>query len=408
MSWAEALQRSGDAAAARCVQREAPSTAFCIAGAARSFAAPLVQEALLHHLVRAYGGSSRSRCFFLLKSDDSHKLWELPAPGAMRFVAHRVSLDPIEKALRGRWTDWIGDAVIVNGSGAAADAQSRDDQALIRRVDADPAAWLRFRSKCVPTKNSTDPKTGVPAGARYLSVGTNEERLILNHLNSAWCRGAIERYEARVGVAFDHVVFARPDLLWYKPVTPWCQLAPAGAVHVCPRAGCDTMWVAAREHATALLDQARGHRDCTDRVSSASVWRVGRVELTTGCCVDSERLLWWTVRAHGLPANLSSLPPPGVQHGVLRTVHGVCETVFDEHFERWAFAMAKVSAGIHLPTALALRREFGHGAMCTFRNGRCHPPSNATDEQRKRATDECRTALGARPSKVHWVRAAGR
>ena len=54
--WSRLLQRSGDRANARCNETGAgppPRTAFCIAGAARSFAAPLMQVALWNHLIRA-------------------------------------------------------------------------------------------------------------------------------------------------------------------------------------------------------------------------------------------------------------------------------------------------------------------------------------------------------------------
>ena len=54
--WSRLLQRSGDRANARCNETGAgppPRTAFCIAGAARSFSAPLMQAALWNHLIRA-------------------------------------------------------------------------------------------------------------------------------------------------------------------------------------------------------------------------------------------------------------------------------------------------------------------------------------------------------------------
>ena len=96
-------------------------------------------------------------------------------------------------------------------------------------------------------------------------------------------------------------------------------------------------------HADALLSQAEAHRDCP----TFAPMRWGRgVGTVTSCCMDAERLLWWTARARALPLN-TSLPPPGAAglYVVLRYVEGVCETVLDERYERVVYLMKKIKEG---------------------------------------------------------------
>jgi len=186
----------------------------------------------------------------------------------------------------------------------------------------------------------------------------------------------------------------------YRPAVPWCELKPRDGVHVCASAACDTMFVAGREYAMPLLDQARQHRDCAS--GAVSLWRArGGRSVLTGCCTDAERLLWWTVRTYGMPSFLGSLPTPGSQHHVLRIAENACDISFDVRFERWPYAMKVVSAGLPLTTAIGLRRVFGGKAMCTLRNGRCSRPlpdgKNETSvEDRQTFTSACREALGLR------------
>ena len=52
----------------------------------------------------------------------------------------------------------------------------------------------------------------------YLRSQNNQERTLLHQPGLAWCHGAITRYEDRSRRAFDLVVHARPDLVWWEPV----------------------------------------------------------------------------------------------------------------------------------------------------------------------------------------------
>ena len=97
---------------------------------------------------------------------------------------------------------------------------------------------------------------------RLLHLAPQEERLIKDHMGRKWCLGAIRRGEARRGKAYDIVVFARPDLLWLRPVKPWCAYDSAHVLFSCPVLGCDMFWASPRQHALSLLSQADMHRDC--------------------------------------------------------------------------------------------------------------------------------------------------
>ena len=97
---------------------------------------------------------------------------------------------------------------------------------------------------------------------RLLRLPLQEERLIKDHLGKKWCLGAIHRSEAHRGKPYDIVVFARPDLLWLRRVTPWCAYDSAHVLFSCPTLGCDMFWASPRQHATSLLSQAAMHRDC--------------------------------------------------------------------------------------------------------------------------------------------------
>ena len=85
--------------------------------------------------------------------------------------------------------------------------------------------------------------------SEYLRAGNNQERMILHHLGPSWCASAIARYEARSGRAFDLVVYARPDLVWWQPVVPWCELRWREQIIACHEPGCDMAWIAPRRAA---------------------------------------------------------------------------------------------------------------------------------------------------------------
>ena len=321
----------------------------------------------------------------------------------------------------------------MNGSGSpeggdgdgTSHPQHEAQRGALRFVEANATLWQRFRSSCTRDDGRArasglpnvlrpgDPVPRATTTERYLAMGNNEQRLIDNHLSLRWCREAIERFERRASarerarVRFDEVIYARPDLLWKLPVTPWCELR-RGAVHACPRAGCDTVWVAPREYAAPLLSQAEAHRDCEHLSNPVTPWRVRSSApsaprlthgLYTDCCADAEHLLWHTIRTRQMPYEYASLPSPGKQHVLLRFVEGVCEAAFDPLYDTWQFATLKISEGLPFDTGIALRLAFGNGTMCTaFRGGKCvrPPTSSPSVAARRRAVADCRAGLGVR------------
>ena len=255
-TWLTDLQRSGDVAGQRCANETSPPphTAFCIAGAARSFAAPLIQEALWHHLVRAFGSANSSKFFFLLKTEDSDKHHERPVLGALNYDARHVSAEPLEKAVR-RWEGRVAEAWIVHGSGSL---EVNDDDSTqrspIRSTRANATAWLRYRAACVhahqPAGARNESRDGGGGGGgnkpgasslasrknprdSYLAEGNNEQRLILHHLGLRWCRTAIEKHEITSSRRFEIVIFARPDLWHAQGLTRCSHICICTLLHMC-------------------------------------------------------------------------------------------------------------------------------------------------------------------------------
>lgn len=220
LSLYDRLELSGNRAAKRCIninassrrRREAvaPAVAFCIAGAARSFSAPLVQQALLHHLVRAYGGANGSRVFYLLKTADSDKMHEVTGGRfRMKYVARTADANALMSAL-GTWqrANLLGEALVLHGSGVHthSDVERRprdpNQEAAVATARANSTAWRLYRSRCVDTHDTPGVWQATPSSVAvqrnasntkalpYLAYGNNEERLIANHLSLSWCREA--------------------------------------------------------------------------------------------------------------------------------------------------------------------------------------------------------------------------
>ena len=330
--WENRIGGQGRAATRACDRMDAPLApprcAFCIAGAARSFASPLVLEALRANFLEPIAGSNfvttGSRVFLSLKVADSSKRIT-----GVAFDRHHSSIAPLQAALTSS-TSWLApalaDAVIVNGSGSfAGSTPARSPFAGPMVVPADESVWRSFRaSQCPPKNASALGGAGGPVGIRqphlsargrpgmlvnrstvvllepgasiptpppstccrkspYLLDGNNEERLIHQHLGLAWCSGAISRWERGFDVTgssandagrrrrrsrFEVVVFARPDLLWWQPMPPWCQMGKLDVrktMLACDKPGCDMVWAAPRRYMERLMGQATSNRPAPPR-----------------------------------------------------------------------------------------------------------------------------------------------
>ena len=255
-----------------------PRCVLCITGAARgSFATPLALSALRKNFVEALG--CPVRILLQLKTEDSMK--ELSV-SRMGFGVHTAPVAALKSALLLPWlASRLEEAVIVNGSGSflgalTPSADNRPASQPIRAVvTSNSSAWRAYRAR----RCTLSP---------YLSAGNNQERMLLNHLGQSWCRAAIQRAEMRQGHPFDLVAFARPDLVWWRPVRPWCTWfgtrETGGAsdevgttMLSCNHSGCDMAWVAPRRYAITLLSQAELHRECDGRAAA--------------CCATPEGLL---------------------------------------------------------------------------------------------------------------------
>ena len=137
----------------------------------------------------------------------------------------------------------------------------------------------------------------------------------MQHLQLEWCTQAIMRAEKRRERRFDLVVHVRPDLLWLRPVEPWCrwqsrQEDKRRQMFSCPGLGCDFFWAVERKYMTYLFGQARLYHECDENpgVEFLPERHQG------GCCSFSESLLSYA-KNYSTPSNkapLSSFWP--VQH----------------------------------------------------------------------------------------------
>lgn len=228
--------------------RAPPVAAVCIAGAARTFPSPLVLTGLRTNFLKALG--CPTRLFMLLKAADTPKLKGVQR---MSFAQHRTSVDALRAALALPWlAHLIEEAAIINGSGSFSGTGRgvrAPPGAMV--VASNETAWRAQRARrCVLST--------------YLATGTNEQRLILNHLGQSWCRDAIVRAEARMGHRFDLVAFTRPDFVWWRPLPSWCRWGSEPTLVSCNRSGCDMAWVAPRSYMGALFGQLEQHRECTE------------------------------------------------------------------------------------------------------------------------------------------------
>ena len=336
--WETAARAAASPVIARCTEStaRAPRIAYCVAGAARSFATPLVLTMLRHNLYRVLGGDAEGSRFFLqLKQLDSDKLVTGVMRSSTSFRRHNETT--LAHLLAALATPWLraatGEAVVVDGSGAST-ATGRAEQPV---APSDDQLWRQFRAtQCNATARAHGATRCCHMG-EYLRAGNNQERMILHHLGPSWCASAIARYEARSGRAFDLVVYARPDLVWWQPVVPWCELRWREQIIACHEPGCDMAWIAPRRAAEVLMSTAELHRDCG----------------VDTCCSTSERLLWLAeakaLRLHGLTANHrlgkalfhsqdthngqgALQRAAGQTASLLRSVHGVCKLAFDRAF----------------------------------------------------------------------------
>lgn len=335
-----------------------PRTAVCITGAARSFSAPLVQAGLRHNLIPSLGNV---RLFLQLKSRDSDK-----AEGWFgQYSQHRENISNVETLLATLSRPWlarlIGEASVLGGNGSYL-GEGAANSSIIRPVAPDGALHAEYR----------------PSGACASQPKPRllyRDRQLLLYLGMEWCRRAVLRHEAATGVAFESVAFARPDLVWWEPPTPWCRREPRrkGLVHA-GALGSDQAWVVPRGQMNAFLSLAARLRDCK----------------AERCCGPAESVLADVARSSDLAvedhAARNSFTPQQGHLSLLRSVQGVCEAVLHPSYDgRRACAFERGALALPITTANALRRLFVENASTQV---------HLVPESTYLA---CRQALGATP-----------
>ena len=302
-----------------------PHMAFCVAGAARTFATPLVVRHLVTNFIEplsspcgSMGSTPRAShsaaLFLLLKTQDTYK-----SLGSVGFEPHndrRSSISALVAALESpQLRPYITEAVILNGSGAVRDrdaigwsfrASGRADNALRQ---ADRTLWLRWR-KPGRSRNGQSTPFNQSAGASAVT-GQDEERLILNALNIAWCAGAIERQESTrgKGFRFDVVAYTRPDVVHWRPLKPWCEWGAElwTVAHVCELGGRDGVWLVPRSHLGRLAGQAEVWHACDDSWGSRRI--ASGAQARYSCQTKAEELLSYVLRMPSPPVSRGGPKP---------------------------------------------------------------------------------------------------
>ena len=394
-----------------------PSVAFCIAGSARSFAAPLVLTHFRLNLLSAFGGSSASRLFLLLKTADSGKLTRSAGdrfhPSSEKSIPHISTVAALERTLQSEaWlAPIIGKAMIVNGSGAPSHATSCRSRICIEQADS--ALWRSYRVRaCMATATNvtSGATTNTHASGAVAEVqscccdsgafaqdGNNEERLLNNHLGIGWCRASIEQWEHSRAARFDLVLYARPDIFWWSPMLPWCAWRSMDTMLRCEQKGCDFVWVAPRRYLTELTRQHKVHRDCTS---------CGGYHWKGSCCTTSEHLL--TYSARGIPSTrpqLSSRLSAGKYFHAMRRTSGACEFLLSRILDKRPPTDNRASAAAQF-ASVALRRftqESGYPGSLVMNLRSIFLPSATSRRwahnltERRHQLTRCQTQLGLVP-----------
>ena len=267
VDWHSRFEQQGQAASARCAgASNPPRVAVCISGAARTFATPLLLAGLRHNfLAPLVNHASAARVFLYLKSADSAKRGDEDKG----FRPQADDVRTLRRALlKARWLQpMLGEAVLVNGSGSFSGPSPSPHTFAV--VPSDATSWRGYRTTaCLPAEaGSLRGSAGECCSNRPKSFkgGNGEERLLLSQLGLAWCGGAIVRSEAALGAAYDVVLSARPDLLWWRPMHAWCEWPHRTHALSCDRPGCDAVWAAPRQHLSRLFGLRRGQGEAGPR-----------------------------------------------------------------------------------------------------------------------------------------------
>ena len=178
-----------------------PHVALCLAGHVRTFVNPIVYRSLKENLVDALG-VPRIELFAYLKLTDQlgnveRQLTRRSMPSliqkerSVRHALRSIGFEPQLQADAGR-------VKLVNSSNPLPRAKC---------AAYDKQRWSRAVGVSQPNRFKT---------YAYLQS-------LLGQLdNRHTCAGMVEQFEIRARRFFDWVIYARPDLVWYRPIRPYC------------------------------------------------------------------------------------------------------------------------------------------------------------------------------------------
>jgi len=200
-----------------------PRVAVCISGAARTFENPIVHRSLKEHLIDSLG--AQTTVFAHLKLTD--------ARGDNRTGHNGVIHGTVEGVRRA--AERVGVATLE----------------IVTERFVTPPECPNYRTQFISdaAAEKCGPDCFVNTEAKYQSV--------LGQLtNHKTCFEMLEKHEKEHRVAFGWVIYARPDLTWWKAVAPWCR-------HALPKRHRDFSFWFPRDRAKELLyDPHAAHYAC--------------------------------------------------------------------------------------------------------------------------------------------------
>ena len=382
-----------------------PKVAFCFAGAARTFATPLLLRSHHEHLIKPlagpHGAAHGSRAFLYLKLADSSK-HHADRAASQQFLSHSVAASPLFAAIASdAWwlRGMIGEAAIVNGSGSFGSvgwqpADGGGPESAWRPADERMSHLLRPRApQCAPAFAKLTSATEIAIAAR-------------------WCGDAISRYERRAGSAFGLVAFARPDQLIDVPLPSPACFPYHSVVFGCAAGGADGLWAANRTHAAQLMSVLNEHTACGAQAATGSSMVAAPASapgFSSARHQCSHRQVLDAADA-GLKAQcrrpLSTLPPSCCGPGEALLAHALASPsplpllgrLCVDAFKTYRFNFAR--------TGLLTSGRHAGTHTCTLALGPAYATGGGGGAGGGAAHGEGGEARGAPPRSMHWAKAA--
>lgn len=172
-----------------------PHIALCLGGQARTFPNELVYRSLAAHVVQAL--AAHVVLFACLISEDGQP-WQVRATAAQSATAVRAALSHLSEGLEAQHVQL--------------------DEGLCSASRSRPG----LHSCSGYTRHPDAPPPGSFGKTLFTADYLRSFEKQLDYKLS--CMRSVEAHERRHALAFRAILFARPDLTWYRPLPPWCFL----------------------------------------------------------------------------------------------------------------------------------------------------------------------------------------